>query len=260
MDEFLGSDSHCTFDGGDIRMKKLKKVIKNNKLIFLSILLYGITFFVSPQVFFKSVEMTKVFLIQMVEIMPPIFIISSLIMVWIPTEVITKTFGNESGFKGKLLSVLIGGFSAGPIYAAFPVAQALFYKGASVANTVIILSSWAVIKIVMFMVESNFLGITFASTRYALTIPIIIIMGYLMERLVSREDILKELSNKKVEYKSVKDVLRELPNMNCGACGYKSCQDFAEGVMRGEVVIDDCAIRKRAKKTSPVLKESHQEE
>lgn len=85
-------------------------------------------------------------------------------------------------------------------------------------------------------------------------------MGYIMEKLVSREEILKELSNKKVEYKSVKDVLRELPNMNCGACGYKSCQDFAEGVMRGEVVIDDCAIRKRAKKTSPVLKESPQEE
>ncbi len=240
-------------------MKKLKTIMKNNKLIFLSVLLYAITFFVAPQVFFKSVEMTKGFLIQMVEIMPPIFIISSLIMVWIPVGVITKAFGKDSGFKGKLLSVLVGGFSAGPVYAAFPVAQALFYKGASVANTVIIISSWAVIKIVMFMVESNFLGITFASTRYALTIPIIIIMGYVMEKLVSREEVLKEISNTKVVYKSDKDVLRELPNMNCGACGYKSCKDFAQGVMRGEVVIDDCVIRQRAKKTQPTLKEDYQE-
>lgn len=240
-------------------MKKLKSIVKNNKLIALSILIYAVTFFVNPQVFFRSVEMTKGFLIQMVEIMPPIFIISSLIMVWIPTEVITKGFGKDSGFKGKLLSVLIGGFSAGPVYAAFPVAQALFYKGASVANTVIIISSWAVIKIVMFMVESNFLGITFASTRYALTIPVIIIMGYIMGKLVSREDVLKEISNTKVVYKSDKDVLRELPNMNCGACGYKSCKDFAQGVMNGEVVIDDCVIRQRAKKARPTLKEGYQE-
>ncbi len=260
MDKFLGGNSHCTLNGGDFRMKKLKNVIKENKLIFLSILLYAITFFVSPQIFFKSLEITKGFLIQMLEVLPPIFVISSLIMVWIPTEVITKAFGKGSGFKGKLLSVLIGGFSAGPIYAAFPVAQSLFYKGASVENTVIILSSWAVIKFTMFMVESSFLGITFASTRYVLTVPFIIIMGYIMGKLVSREDVLKELNNRKVEYKSVKDVLRELPNMNCGACGYKSCQDFAEGVMRGEVVIDDCAIRKRTKKTSSGLQERHQEE
>jgi uncharacterized membrane protein YraQ (UPF0718 family) len=236
-------------------MKKLKKLIKNNKLIFFTVILYAVTFFVDPLIFFKGLEMTKIFLIQMIEIMPPIFVISSLITVWVPPEVIAKGFGKHSGFKGKLLSVLIGGFSAGPIYAAFPLAQSLFYKGASVSNTVIILSSWAVIKVVMFMVESSFLGLTFALTRYALTIPLIIIMGYVMEKFVSREEILNELSNTKITYKSAKEVLRELPNMNCGACGYRSCRDFAEGVMRGEVTIDDCAIRKRAK-----LKEDLQEE
>ena len=241
-------------------MKKLKALIKDNKLTFLTIVLYTITFFVDPQIFFKGLEMTKVFLIQMIEIIPPIFVISSLITVWVPPEVIAKGFGKNSGFKGKILSLLIGGFSAGPIYAAFPLAQALFYKGASVANTVIIISSWAVVKVVMFMVESSFLGLTFALTRYALTIPIIIAMGYIMGKLVSREDILKELSNTKINYKSEKDVLKELPNMNCGACGYKSCKDFAAGVMRGEVTIDDCAIRQRAKGQNSPLREAHQEE
>ncbi len=241
-------------------MKKLKTLIKDNKLTSLTIVVYTITFFVDPQIFFRGLEMTKVFLIQMIEIIPPIFVISSLITVWVPPEVIAKGFGKNSGFKGKLLSVLIGGFSAGPIYAAFPLAQALFYKGASVANTVIIISSWAVIKVVMFMVESSFLGLTFALTRYALTIPIIITMGYIMGKLVSREDVLRELSNTKITYKSEKDVLKELPNMNCGACGYKSCKDFAVGVMRGEVTIDDCVIRQRAKGRISPLKEAHQEE
>ncbi len=243
-------------------MKKLKKIVKENKLIFITIALYVVTFFVDPQIFFRGLEMTKGFLIQMVEIMPPIFVISSLIMVWIPPEVITKGFGKNSGLKGKFLSVLIGGFSAGPIYAAFPVAQALFYKGASVANTVIILSSWAVIKVTMFMVESSFLGLAFASTRYLLTIPMIILMGYVMGKLVSREDIINALEkNKKTTYKSAKEVLQELPNMNCGACGYKSCKDFADGVMKGEVTIDDCVVRQRQRQQVKVsLHEAKQEE
>ncbi|SHE59578.1 Putative Fe-S cluster [Marinitoga hydrogenitolerans DSM 16785] len=231
-------------------MTKIKDLIKNNKLIFISIILYSIAFFVKPEIFFRGLEMTKGFLIEMIEVMPPILIISSLITVWVPSEVIMKHFGKDSGIKGKFLSIFTGAISAGPIYAAFPVAQALFLKGASIANLVIIISSWAVVKVVMFMVESSFLGLSFALTRYALTIPAILIMGYIMEKLVSREDILNEIENKdnKIIYKNSKEVLNDLPNMNCGACGYANCKLFAEGVIKGEVTIDDCVIRQKTKK------------
>ena len=231
-------------------MSKIKDLIKNNKLIFISIVLYAIAFFVKPEIFFKGLEMTKGFLIEMIEVMPPILIISSLITVWVPSEVIMRHFGKESGIKGKLLSIFTGAISAGPIYAAFPVAQALFLKGASIANLVIIISSWAVVKVVMFMVESSFLGLSFALTRYALTIPAILIMGYIMEKLVSREDIIEEIQDKEIMYENEKEVLADLPNMNCGACGYKNCKLFAEGVIKGEVTIDDCVIRAKARKTA----------
>ncbi|KLO21546.1 Fe-S cluster protein [Marinitoga sp. 1197] len=231
-------------------MKKIISLIKNNKLIFISIILYTIAFFVKPEIFFKGLEMTKGFLIEMIEVMPPILIISSLITVWVPSEVIMKHFGKESGIKGKFLSIFTGAISAGPIYAAFPVAQALFLKGASIANLVIIISSWAVVKVVMFMVESSFLGLSFALTRYALTIPAILIMGYVMEKLVKREDILEEIENTEIIYNTPKEVLNDLPNMNCGACGYANCKLFAEGVIRGEVSIDDCVIRAKARKTA----------
>lgn len=231
-------------------MTKIKELIKNNKLIFISIVLYTIAFFVKPEIFFNGLKMTKGFLIEMIEVMPPILIISSLITVWVPSEVIMRHFGKESGIKGKFLSIFTGAISAGPIYAAFPVAQALFLKGASIANLVIIISSWAVVKVVMFMVESSFLGISFAITRYALTIPAILIMGYIMEKLVKREDILEEIENTDVTYKNAKEVLSDLPNMNCGACGYANCKLFAEGVMKGEVTIDDCVIRAKTRKTA----------
>ncbi|MBT1247083.1 Fe-S cluster protein [Thermosipho sp. 1223] len=230
--------------GGDIVIK----LIKNNKLIFISIVLYTIAFFVKPSIFYKGLEMTKGFLIEMLEVMPPILIISSLITVWVPSEIIMKHFGKKSGIKGKLLSIFTGAISAGPIYAAFPIAQALFFKGASIANLVIIISSWAVVKIVMFMVESSFLGLSFALTRYILTIPAILLMGYIMEKLVKREDILNEISNNNYTYKNIREILNNLPNMDCGACGYANCKAFAKGVLNKEVTIDDCVIRRNAKK------------
>ncbi|WP_206076226.1 (Fe-S)-binding protein [Marinitoga lauensis] len=108
----------------------------------------------------------------------------------------------------------------------------------------------AVVKVVMFMVESSFLGLSFALTRYALTIPAILIMGYIMEKLVSREDIIEEIQDKEIMYENEKEVLADLPNMNCGACGYKNCKLFAQGVIKGEVTIDDCVIRAKARKTA----------
>jgi uncharacterized membrane protein YraQ (UPF0718 family) len=229
------------------------KFFKEHKLITITIILYIITFIIKRPAFFYGLQMTKGFLIEMVEILPPILVISALITVWVPSEVIVKTFGKGSGVKGKLLALITGAVSAGPIYAAFPVAETLFLKGASVSNIVIIISSWAVIKVVMFMVESSFLGFTFASTRYLLTIPAIFIMAFVMEKLVSRKDVIegRAAANITEEYKNVKEVLIDLPNMNCGACGYASCKAFAEGVINGEVTIDDCVIRGKMKQSKP---------
>ncbi len=254
MDKFCNGFGYIIRNGGDTMIKLIKKY----KLISITILLYAIVFFVKPSAFYYGLTMTKDFLIEMVEILPPILVISSLITVWVPSEVIMKTFGKKSGIKGKLLSMLTGAMSAGPIYAAFPVAETLFLKGASVANITIIISSWAVIKIVMFMVESSFLGLAFASTRYLLTIPAIFFMGFLMEKLVSTKDVLKGREAATVtEYNTVKDVMVDLPNMNCGACGYASCKAFAEALIDGKVTIDDCVVRSKmkAKQLKPLLDE-----
>ncbi len=247
MVKLFDGDNSCHDNGGDT-VKKLLEFIKKYKLLSLTVVLYAVAFFVKPDVFYYALNMTKYFLIEMVEILPPILVISSLIMVWVPQEVIMNTFGEKSGFKGKLLSLLLGAFSAGPIYAAFPVGEALFLKGASVSNITILISSWAVVKATMFMVESSFLGMAFATTRYMLTIPAIFVMGYIMEKLVTREDVLKDKEfSTPSEYKNAKEVLRSLPNMNCGACGYGTCEAFANAVVKGEVTIDDCVVRSRMK-------------
>jgi len=213
---------------------------KKYKLITVAALAYLVTLIVSPDIFMNAIKQNGAFLLEMVEILPPIMVISSLISVWVPNDVIIKGFGNTSGIKGKLLSILIGAFSAGPIYAGFPVAKTLYDKGASVGNVVIILSAWAVVKVPMYLVETSFLGAAFANTRYLLTIPLIIILGYLMQRIVKRKDIpVSDLD------REIAEIYDQLPQRHCGACGYTDCHEFAKAVKEGEADMDECKILSR---------------
>ena len=214
--------------------------IKKHKLITVAALAYLVTLIVSPEIFMNAIKQNGAFLLEMLEILPPIMVISSLISVWVPNDVIIKGFGNTSGIKGKLFSILIGAFSAGPIYAGFPVAKTLYDKGASVGNVVIILSAWAVVKVPMYLVETSFLGVNFANTRYLLTIPLIIVLGYLMQRMVKREDIpVSDLD------REIAQIYDQLPQRHCGACGYTDCHEFAKAVKEGEADMDECKILSR---------------
>jgi uncharacterized membrane protein YraQ (UPF0718 family) len=213
------------------------KFLKKNKIIAVAIIAYLITLILSPETFMKALQQNGSFLLEMLEVLPPVLVISSLITVWVPNEIIIKAFGKTSGMKGKLLSLLIGAFSAGPIYAGFPVAKTLFDKGASIGNVVIILSAWAVIKVPMYLVETSFLGSTFANTRYLLTIPFILLLGYLMQKVIKKNDIPNSEANLDAE-----NIYEQLPKVNCGACGYTGCHAFAKAVSIGDIPIEDCKI------------------
>ena len=116
-------------------------IIKNNKIAVITIFAYLAAFIYSPSVGVGSLSLTSDYLLEMIEILPAVFVITGLVEVWVPKETIMNTFGKGSGIKGRLISVLIGSFSAGPIYAAFPVTYTLIIKGSSISNIVLNLSA-----------------------------------------------------------------------------------------------------------------------
>ena len=134
-------------------------VIKNNKLLFLVALIYAVIFIILPDKGIKSVGNSVYYLIEMLQVLPVIFLLTVVIEALIPKELIMRGFGENSGFKGNLLALLLGSISAGPVYAAFPIGKSLLGKGSSISNIVIILSSWAVIKVPMLANEAKFLGV-----------------------------------------------------------------------------------------------------
>ena len=168
---------------------KAVAMIKKNKLLFLVALLYAVIFIVSPDKATKSVGNSVYYLIEMLQLLPVIFLLTVVIEALVPKEMIMRGFGEKSGFKGNLLALLLGSISAGPIYAAFPISKTLLGKGASIPNIVIILSAWAVIKVPMLANEAKFLGVNFMMIRWVLTVIAIFVMAYITGMLVKKKDL-----------------------------------------------------------------------
>ncbi len=169
-------------------MKILEKV-KKNKLLVLVFLIYIGLFIFAPNKAKSALNNSVYYLLEMLQVLPVIFLLTVLIDAWIPKETITQRLGQNSGFSGNLFSLMLGSLSAGPIYAAFPLSKMLLKKGASIKNIVIILSSWAVIKVPMLLNEAKFLGIKFMAARWVFTVIAIILMGYLVSIIVKKKDL-----------------------------------------------------------------------
>jgi len=214
--------------------------LKKHKIKVITVVLYLATFFYSTDILMNSIKTTGSYLKEMFQILPAVFIISGLITVWVPKEVIIKNFGKNSGIKGNLISMFIGSISAGPIYAAFPVTFSLLGKGASISNVVIIISSWAVIKVPMMIVESKFLGFNFMVYRALFTIPAILAMGYIIGKMLTNDDVIIEESDG--NGKVMLEIENVLPQYNCGACGYKNCREYSEAITYENIEIDRCKV------------------
>jgi len=126
------------------------------------------------------------YLVEMVVILIPVAVLMGLFEVWVPKQLIGKYLGRESGGKGILLALLFGSAPTGPLYVAFPIAAMLLKKGASPFNVIILLNAWAAIKIPQLLIEANFLGPAFMLVRLALTLPSVILMGWLIQKAIER--------------------------------------------------------------------------
>lgn len=136
----------------------------------------------------KAVTGTLASLKEMLFVLPPIFIILGLLDAWVPRERMVKFLGEGSGIRGTLIAFVLGSAAAGPLYGAFPVAQVLLRKGASMRNVLVMLGAWSTTKIPMLMFEYANLGARFTFTRLAMDLVGIAAIAWLMDRLLGARD------------------------------------------------------------------------
>lgn len=82
----------------------------------------------------------------------------------------------------------MGAFAAGPLYAAFPVAEVLLRKGVSLRNVWVFLGAWSTMKIPMLLFECQNLGGTFAVSRYLMSFAGVVAIAFLLERFLREEE------------------------------------------------------------------------
>ncbi len=163
--------------------------LKENLFLTIVVLAYIIMFVINPPMGIESVKNSGYYIKEMLMIMPVIFILTALLDMWVPKEKIMQLLGKDAKAKGIFLSFVVGSISAGPIYAAFPMCVMLHKKGASIRNIIIILSSWAVIKVPMLLNEVKFLGFKFMIIRWVLTVIAIIVFSWIAAKIVRDEDL-----------------------------------------------------------------------
>ncbi|MDW7738843.1 MAG: permease [Bacillota bacterium] len=164
-------------------------IIKKFRAPLILALIFLVLAFWWPEIANRTAAVSFSYLKEMAMIIPAIFILMGLLEVWVPKEKIKQLIGRGSGIKGMFFSFLMGTLPTGPLYIAFPLAGSLIHKGARISNIVIFLGAWAAIKIPQLVAETEFLGLQFTALRFVLTLTAVIVIGLILEKLISTDEI-----------------------------------------------------------------------
>lgn len=179
----------------------MRKLIKRYRVFLLLAVLNGILIAVWPETGIRSLMITKSNLIDMLSVIPPIFILLGLLDVWVKRETMVKYMGEGSGLIGVLLAFFIGSAAAGPLYGAFPVAGVLLKKGSRLSNVFIMMGAWSTTKIPLLLFEASAMGVKFTVLRLLLDIVGIAVIAYFTERVLSQEE-KQDIYNNALKYQN----------------------------------------------------------
>jgi len=125
-------------------------------------------------------------LIQIIPLLILAFIVAGMVQTLIPTEIISKWIGQESGFRGILIGTVVGGIAPGGPFVALPIAAGFLRTGASVGTMVAFITSWSLWAVSRLPMEIGIMGWQFTLIRLACTFFFPPIAGLIANALFSR--------------------------------------------------------------------------
>jgi uncharacterized membrane protein YraQ (UPF0718 family) len=164
----------------------MKKLIKRYRLFILLAITNIVILICYPAIGQKSLEITRSNVLDMLSVIPPIFVLLGLLDVWVQKETMMKFLGNKSGFLGIAIAFFLGSAAAGPLYAAFPIAGVLLKKGSKLSNVLIFIGAWSTTKIPLLLFETTAMGWKFMLTRFIIDVPGILLIAYATEKLLTK--------------------------------------------------------------------------
>ena len=168
--------------------QKLPALLRRYRAFLLLFAVNTVLLFAVPQVGGAAFRAAGSNLLEMVSVLPPIFILLGLLDVWVERETMVRYMGEGSGVRGAFFAFLLGAAAAGPLYAAFPVAAMLLKKGAKLRNVFLFVGTWSTTKIPMLLFEATSLGVPYMLLRFAFNIVGIVLIAVILEKTLSEED------------------------------------------------------------------------
>ena len=166
----------------------MNTLIKNNKFLFLSIFLLIVISFIDISLTYQALTNAGNQILSMLIIVPPIFLLIGLFDVWVPRETIIKLMGEHSGIQGMALAFLLGGFSAGPTIAAFPIAMIMLKKGAKYSNVLFFLMVWSSLKLPILFYQVTTIGLSLSVIINTSMVFIFILGAVIADKVFTKEE------------------------------------------------------------------------
>jgi len=116
----------------------------------------------------------------MAGLLPPTFLLVGLFYAWVKRETVEKHMGSESGVQGYFWAVVLAGTIVGGLFVALPLCLVLQKKGASMKVILTFLNASMVCRIPMSVFEASFLGVGFTIVRFAVSIPLLVLIAWAM--------------------------------------------------------------------------------
>lgn len=176
--------------------------ISKYKWTIIMLLLLITIYFINKNVGINAYDNTISNFKSMLEVLPPILMLIGLLDVWVPKETMIKYMGANSGIKGILIALFLGSLSAGPLYAAFPIAAILIKKEAKFAYVLFFLGAWSSSKLPILIYELTYFGKMFTIIHVISNLLLFLIGSLIIEKVMTQ----KTLNN---VYSSAKGILTE---------------------------------------------------
>ena len=128
------------------------------------------------------------FILGMLRVFPCAFILIGLFDVWVKQETVQRHMGEGSGWRGYIWALLLAGTTVGGMFVGFPVAYALYNKGAKLSIVFTYIGAAAICRVPMSLFEAFFLGARFTLVRFTVSLPLLILSSVLLGNWLTRHN------------------------------------------------------------------------
>ena len=124
-------------------------------------------------------------LIQILPLLIFAFVVAGMIQLLVPTEMISRWVGAESGFRGILIGTAMGSLTPGGPYISLPIAAGMLRAGAGIGTMVAFMTAWSLLAVGGLPLQVGIMGWEFTLIRLACTFFFPPIAGLIANKLFS---------------------------------------------------------------------------